>query len=302
MFERSWSAVAPVAVTATGTDRGIITVSSTRGFFVKQTVTVTNPSSPDQSFQINRVLSSSQMILGAVGSKIDAYSDLTLIDSTYSAYARAQARPAIPLQELQRAVYAEEPTVAIRTIGVDELGNPYSTKNPIPVQLSDSSINIETLNAELVVHLTDKDNVPKAGDVHSSVRLGDGTNQLAINPDGSLNFNLVQSGAPGLSIRYNEITAVASGAESPIITMVVPPEGFRLMKVEVSGENVALFALKIDGVTIFTKRSWWNGFNQTFSFEDFQNGLKLTNGQILTITVIHNRPVPANFEATVMGI
>lgn len=303
MIEKSWPAVAPVAFTATGTTRGRITVTSARGFKVKQLVNLNHPTQPDLSLEVKRVLSDTQLELGSPDAPIEQRADLSLYDNQTFIYAMEQKRPwNIPLSEIDRATYEEEPTVARRVIAVDPFGKPYSTDNPLSVKLTDGSVNIETLNAELRVQLSAKDNDPKAGDVHSSVRLGDGTNELAVNPDGSLNVNFVQSGSPGLLLTYNEVTAVASGAETTIISMVIPPSGFRLMKVDVSGENLALFRLKINGITMFTRRSWWNHFNEQFNFEDFQNGLKLTSGQILTVTVLHNRPVPGNFEATVLGV
>lgn len=65
----------------------------------------------------------------------------------------------------------------------DENGNPYGPDNPLSVQLSDGSVNIGTVNAELEVQLTHLDNDPDAGDVHDSIRIGDGVEELAINAD-----------------------------------------------------------------------------------------------------------------------
>lgn len=42
-------------------------------------------------------------------------------------------RPVIDINEIHRAVYAEEPTVALRTHSVDWLGNAYTKENPMPV-------------------------------------------------------------------------------------------------------------------------------------------------------------------------
>jgi len=65
----------------------------------------------------------------------------------------------------------------------DENGNPYGPDNPLSVQLSDGSVNIGTVNAELEVQLSHLDNDPDAGDIHDSVRIGDGVEELAINTD-----------------------------------------------------------------------------------------------------------------------
>lgn len=75
----------------------------------------------------------------------------------------------------------------MRTHAVDWLGRSYSRSNPVPVELSDGSISIGTVNAELEVQLSHQDNVPDIGDVHDSVRIGDGIHTLEINSDGSIN-------------------------------------------------------------------------------------------------------------------
>jgi len=129
-----------------------------------------------------------------------------------------------------------------------------------------------------------------------------GPNTAVVNSDGSLDVNIVQSvSLPGLTVSHNEITSIASGVETTIITVTASVSPIRVQKVEVSGENVALFRVKVGGVTISDKRSWWGCFNQTFDYEDFENGLLLNIGQVLTVTVLHNRPTLANFEATVLS-
>lgn len=63
----------------------------------------------------------------------------------------------------------------------DENGDAYSPSNPLHVQLSDGSVNIGTVNAELEVQLSRKDNDPDAGDVHDAVRIGNQDVELGFN-------------------------------------------------------------------------------------------------------------------------
>ena len=64
---------------------------------------------------------------------------------------------------------------------------------------------------------------------------------------------------------------------------------------------MALFRVKVNGITIDDKRTYWgSGFNEEFRFEPFGSGVKLDSGDVLTVTVVHNRPMPGSFEATVM--
>ncbi len=74
---------------------------------------------------------------------------------------------------------------AKRVTWVDKDGNPglgTTPSNPIHAQLSDGSINIGTVNAELEVQLSHIDDDPDSGDVHDSVRIGDGTTEAKIDP------------------------------------------------------------------------------------------------------------------------
>ncbi len=95
-----------------------------------------------------------------------------------------QKRNSIDPAFINRAVYAEEPTMALRSHLVDYWGRPWTTDNPFPVQLSDGSINIGTVEANLEVHLTHLDDSPVPGRVHDSVRIGNGTNEMNVHPDG----------------------------------------------------------------------------------------------------------------------
>lgn len=61
-----------------------------------------------------------------------------------------------------------------------------SPDKPLHVQLSDGSINVGTVNAELEVQLSHKDNDPDNGDVHDSVRLGDGQLEVTMTPSQDL--------------------------------------------------------------------------------------------------------------------
>lgn len=104
---------------------------------------------------------------------------------------------------------------------------------------------------------------------------------------------------PVLTVTHNEVSLIASGVEATLLTMTAIGNPINIKAVNVSGENVALFRVKINGSTMFNKRSWWGAFNQTFEFP--QNGMVLNVGQTLTITALHNRPTLSNFEATVLS-
>lgn len=170
-------------ILSNGDITGRIAVTDASIFTVKQVITLFSDSVSPIEYQVKHVIPGF-IYLGRPDKPITEYSKLsqfTLVDNTKIS-AREQSRSTISQPDIQRAVYAEEPTVAIRTILVDKMGNDYRKENPIPVQLSDGSITIDTLNVD--VQLTDKDT---PGRTHDTVRIGDGTNELEINDDGSIN-------------------------------------------------------------------------------------------------------------------
>lgn len=202
-IEKFWEQVSAVPFIADGGENGVVTVNSVANFKVKQLVKIEAIGLPPLRLQVKRVISYTQLIVGALKTKSPGSSINNLkIRTDISAYtvansatisATEQDKVLIPPRDINQAVYEHEPTNAIRSFLVDYLGNRYSTKNPVPVQLSDGSLNIGTVNAELEVQLSHKDNTPDVGDVADSVQIGDGEDKLEINNDGSIN---VITGAP----------------------------------------------------------------------------------------------------------
>lgn len=124
-----------------------------------------------------------------------------------------------------------------------------------------------------------------------------GTNTLSINPDGSINASLTN---PGVGVnKYNEVLAVASGATQVINTYTVPAgKTASLTLIDVSGDNIAKYLVKIDGITQDQKRTYFgNSLNLTF---DFQNNLLLNPGQIVTVEVFNFRPTSSDFNSKIL--
>lgn len=104
----------------------------------------------------------------------------------------------------------------------------------------------------------------------------------------------------GFTLLYNEITSVASGVESTVITATAPLAGYRIQRIETSGDNLCTYRMKIDGVVQAVKRSSWTSFNESFDFEGINGGLVITSGQVLTVTAFHTSASLGTFEATVL--
>lgn len=183
-IEKAWERVSPRAFTADGTADGIITLPFALDFKVKQRVTLRANTVQSKVVEVKRVLSPTQLKVGPIGFGLDKTENVSAFTVALSATVEAdeQPRPAIPEREFWRAMFAEEPTVAMRSHLVDYYGRSYEVNNPLPVRLSDGSVNIGTVNAELEVQLSHQDNSPDPGDVHDSVRIGDGVTEAKVDP------------------------------------------------------------------------------------------------------------------------
>lgn len=172
--------VAPL--TANGTSSGLVTINSSfiKFIFVKQQITLLSNTQPKLTLEVKRVISPTQFYVGPVNGGIGERTNISayLVSDGAQISVGLQDRPNIKPNDIMRSVYAEEPAVAIRTLSVDYLGRPYDVDNPVPVRLSDGSISIGTVNAELEVQLSHLDNFVHPGDIADSVRIGDGTNTM----------------------------------------------------------------------------------------------------------------------------
>lgn len=305
--EKKWLAIPPTAFTADGTTAGVVTVANAHLFHVKQKVKLYSNTIPDgtaREFIVNRVTKLGTIEVGNIGKNINDRADVSAFTLSDSAqiYADFQDRPTISHDDFDRAVYEEEPAVALRTIGVDAFGEPYSDSNPMPIAF-DGTIAIGRVYADI----TAKDDDPNPGDVHDSVRIGDGTNEVSVNSDGSINVNIVNAtpGAQEVISFFSDVSSVVAGVSTDVLTYTVPVgKTFKLYTVEFSGSNTGVFETLINGSTEARKRTYFGGnlFDQ-FAFNGTgQEGLLLVAGDIIKLTVIHSRPYVGDFEGRVLGM
>lgn len=105
--------------------------------------------------------------------------------------------------------------------------------------------------------------------------------------------------------RYGEISSVAAGVESTILSYVVPLGKLLFLNlVEGSGGNIAEYAVYINGDKQAKKRTYFGGeLNVDFSFEGVpKRGLLLEAGDMISIKALHARPTSCDFEARVVGV
>jgi len=303
--EKRYIKIPPTALTASGTVNGLITVENTYCFKVGQCLLFKQGTIFFKA-KIQRVISETQFIVIEPSESIVTKKKLNMSSFLAGTTVELQEvkRPVIDLLEIQRQVYEEEPTIALRTHQVDWLGRSYDASNPMPVQLSDGSIDIGTVNAELAVQLTHQDNVPNNGDIADSVKIGDGVETLAVNPDGSINvsINPTPSGNYKPVSTYNEVTSVVSSSLTTVAAYTVPiGKTAALYTADVSGSSIATYTVEVNSVVVDKKYTWFGGqLSERFEFTTPNGGsIQLLAGDIVTIKITHNRPTPGNFNAKI---
>lgn len=152
-----------------------------------------------------------------------------------------------------------------------------------------NEVDIEDLNAS-------KDNVA----IHDA----DG-DELEINDDGSINVSGLPSDRITSAFKYNSVPTVANGVETTIVThTAVGGRKTFLQRINGSGDNIAKYRVKINGIEVDMKRTYWgNGLNVEFQFDGQLNeGLELAVGDIVSLTTIHERPHVADFNGKIQYI
>lgn len=151
-LERKWSAVPATPFTANGTSIGIITISDTAGFYTKSKVQVTSNSLQPAQFQVQQVLSPTQLVLGPVGSKVgrEHHVDMSpyLMSDGAAISAPEQDKSNIPDKDHYVAVYESDPVVADRVIQVDKhgqkIGSTQLSNGDIAIKVDDTKVTLFT--------------------------------------------------------------------------------------------------------------------------------------------------------------
>lgn len=293
--EKRLLAVSPQTFTANGNNVGQIKVADASLFRVKQDVSINATGLPELRLEVKKVLDINTLFVGPDKGSIDLRTDISAYTTALGANISAdqQNRPNIPEEAVERATYEDEPVVARRVVMVDKLGDIFDDDNPLPIAF-DGTVNIGD------VRITAQDNDPKPGDIHSSVRISDGTNDVRVNPDGSINV-VVESGGGGVQVvnQYNSISSVPAGPSTSLLTYTVPvgKKAF-LFRIEYGGDNFARFDVTINAAPFATGRTWYGNFKETFEFAAAgADGYQLNAGDIVQVFVVHNRPFLGAFEA-----
>lgn len=286
-FEQKLAAVSPQAFTANGTSLGVVTIASTAGFYIKQSVVLQSNTLQQASFQVKNVLSTTQLILGPNNNNLNSSpknrSDLsiyTVVDGS-AISAQEQDNFPIPGNDHYNTVFMPAPVMADRVIGVDPYGNFYTPENPVPVSI-DGTIVVSTVEIK----------GSPSGDL------------LNVNADGSINVVVESSPSTTSTVVsvYDVISAVASNSTVQIVTYTIPVgKQAVLQRCPVSGDNIGKYTLLINGTPQDTLRTMF-GSDLTGMF-DFtsgnESGLLLGSGDQIIIEVFNPRPYPADFNGRI---
>lgn len=133
--EKKRLGIPPRLLTANGDNNGTVTLADTRGFFVGQIVELSSDTQQARQLKVKRFVSKTTFKVGPVDSGVNGFTSTSdfLVSDNAIISASEQNRPGITDDDYNRAVYAEEPIVAKRTIMVDEFGNYYNDENPLPI-------------------------------------------------------------------------------------------------------------------------------------------------------------------------
>ena len=145
MLEKFWKEVPSQFFTTFGTADGIVTIATTASFKIKQFVVVLNPSLPSIAGEIKAILSETQMAIGPQGVGPNMRIDFSSYGANSTISAPEQTRPTIPIQEIERWTYEEEPTVARRIVPVDEAGNILKFVRSVPGQPKSMAVNVDNM-------------------------------------------------------------------------------------------------------------------------------------------------------------
>lgn len=96
---------------------------------------------------------------------------------------------------------------------------------------------------------------------------------------------------PSNFFKYNETTSVTSSSTSTILSHVISGEFF-LNNIQVSGDNLGLYEITLDGQPLAKKRTTYTEYNTTFDF----TGLKLTGTIQVVVTNSSNKT--SDYNAT----
>lgn len=150
--EKGFYPVPPQLLLANGNAFGLIRISKSSLFKVKQRVLVRAAAGEATEFEIKDIQGGTDIFVGPISGSIESRSDTSVYTTLSGAYiyAERQRRPIIAEQEIVRAAFEEEPMLAHRVALIDEDGFRIGGDNPLPIE---GTITLGGLSSPVVVNI-----------------------------------------------------------------------------------------------------------------------------------------------------
>lgn len=167
----------------------------------------------------------------------------------------------------------------------------------VDIDHTDDSIRLGD-GSNLLTSTTESGKIGLDVNVITPLEITDGTDTLAVNPDGSINANV--SIQPGIvSSAYNEIVAIASGVDTLVVAFTASVTT-RLKQIDANGTNIAAYTVLINGVPADKKNT--NFSSGLFCSFCYDKGLELLAGDTVALRVLHNRPTLGDFNGKIITV
>jgi hypothetical protein len=211
MLEKRLKAVPAQAFTSDGTANGKITVSSAALFKVKQQIFLSASSLPNIELEIKNIEDEHILYVGPKGGSINTREDVSQYTVALGASisANEQKRPTVPVEEINRAVYEEEPTVAQRVVLVNEMGDKYGKAKPF--QITDSFQN-DAQGVEVTITSTPIE--AKGGPVRLNTRKG--IFIMCMNENNYFGFSSSVTSSSGIPLFRNQLMYLPAAVDMPV--------------------------------------------------------------------------------------
>lgn len=131
-----------------------------------------------------------------------------------------------------------------------------------------------------------------------NIAISDGVNTLTVNPDGTISVHVIPGVGGAIVNEYNEITSVPAAVLSNILTYTALANG-KIKQVNVAGSNKGVYTIEIASSVVDKAYTYFTEFNHEF---DCGEGLSVSLGQQILVRVIHNRPFLGDFNARLQFI
>lgn len=139
-----------------------------------------------------------------------------------------------------------------------------------------------------------------------TVSIQDSSGNPLTSSSGALNVNLVQAPADNISLvtTFNEVTNVASGIETTVVTYTANDLAICFIeRIMSSGTNVSEYRLYRNADIIDKKYSSYTEYNVVFEFSTGDTsapGLKIGDTDVIYLKAIHTRPSVGSFNANIL--